>query len=436
MILEPDWTSQRFAMTEEAVLGLPEHLSRAEAMAKSAGLLDILMGGGSLELPPLYQIQDGAALVNVQGPLLRNPPDWAVAVGAASSYERLASAVEAAMADPAVSRVALMIDSPGGSVDGCQECAARIAAQAGVKPLAAYGEGRMTSGAYWQAAATGQVFAAPSCRVGSIGVIGVHQDISGRLAAAGVRTTVLTAGAYKAVGHPFGPLSRSDESVIQDSLNHDYAAFTADVARYMGLSKDTAQAWAEGRVFPAPLAVQAGLLAGVMGRDEFLNTFRRSTTMNKTFPPFPAAAPAVQALPAGAQAALPAPPHPAPASADPAAVRAEAQANLLGLVAVALGPEAASRVRALAEAGVTPAQAQAMAQIMAQAAPGTPEGVTPQSGAAPAASTVPQASAAHLAALRRLDPKINPGAPAPAASGANSYTDFVAAHVQSQKRGV
>ena len=80
------------------------------------------------------------------------------------------SATLAAMeADPAVKKVCLAINSPGGTVTGVEEIANQVRSMS--KPTMAYTEGEMCSAAYWIASQSDAVFATPSARVGSIGVL-------------------------------------------------------------------------------------------------------------------------------------------------------------------------------------------------------------------------------------------------------------------------
>ncbi|MEL6316245.1 MAG: S49 family peptidase, partial [Pseudomonadota bacterium] len=76
--------------------------------------------------------------------------------------------LKAALADPAVARIVLDIDSAGGTVDGVPEAAAQI--RASKKPITAVANTEALSAAYWIASAADELVVTPSGKVGSVGV--------------------------------------------------------------------------------------------------------------------------------------------------------------------------------------------------------------------------------------------------------------------------
>jgi signal peptide peptidase SppA len=113
------------------------------------------------------------------------------------STETIGNAIDAAVADPAVRRILLQIDSPGGSVYGVQELAAKIRDARATKKVTAIADPVAASAAYWLAAHANEVFVTPSGMAGSIGVIMEHVDESSADAALGLKTTLITAGEFK-----------------------------------------------------------------------------------------------------------------------------------------------------------------------------------------------------------------------------------------------
>ena len=83
--------------------------------------------------------------------------------------------------------VILDIDSPGGTVAGTPELGAAVAALNGQKPVYAFSSGLMCSAAYWIASQAEAIYATPSARVGSIGVVQTVIDNSARLHAEGIK---------------------------------------------------------------------------------------------------------------------------------------------------------------------------------------------------------------------------------------------------------
>ena len=109
---------------------------------------------------PLGEIEviEGIAVVPILGPLVTRG-DWLTSLLGASDYGEIASAVEAALADPSVRAVLLEIDSPGGEVGGLFDLVDRLVSlrEAAQKPLWAVASGLGTSVAvgivagYWPA---------------------------------------------------------------------------------------------------------------------------------------------------------------------------------------------------------------------------------------------------------------------------------------------
>lgn len=81
----------------------------------------------------------------------------------------VADMVDAAVADPDVKVVVLVVDCPGGNAILVPEAAARIMAARGKKPIIAVITGNCASGGYWIAAAADEIVCSQASMVGSIG---------------------------------------------------------------------------------------------------------------------------------------------------------------------------------------------------------------------------------------------------------------------------
>ena len=170
----------------------------------------------------------------------------------------------AAVADPDVSAVAISVRSPGGSVFGIEEAAAVVRGARGRKPIVAIAETMMASAAYWIASGADEILASPSSQVGSIGVIGVHQDISEAEAKEGIKTTLITAGKFKADGNEHAPLTDSARATMQQLVDSYYAAFVRDVSRGRAVpEQQVLDGMGEGKILGAKDGLKAGLVDGI-----------------------------------------------------------------------------------------------------------------------------------------------------------------------------
>lgn len=180
------------------------------------------------------------------------------------SAEALGNTIKAAVNNPEVSSIVLDIDSPGGAVGGIPELADIVAQANQVKPVVAVANHEALSAAYWLASQAGSIIASPSARVGSIGVISRHEDQSGQQEQKGVKTTLVSAGRFKAEGSPFEPLSEEGRAHLQDMVNSFYGMFVEAVARGRGVSAaDVRDGFGEGRVVMAKDAMAMGLIDGI-----------------------------------------------------------------------------------------------------------------------------------------------------------------------------
>lgn len=177
-----------------------------------------------------------------------------------TSCEQFGAMLDAAVADPGVSAIVIDIDSPGGSVTGVPELAARIHAARGSKPIIAVANSLAASAAYWLGSAADELVVIPSGEVGSIGVFCVHAEGSEMFAKAGIKHTIIRAGEYKAEGNPYEPLSDEAQAAIQSDIDTFYSMFISAVAKHRGVGVATVEKnFGKGRCVLAKNAVAAGM---------------------------------------------------------------------------------------------------------------------------------------------------------------------------------
>lgn len=186
-----------------------------------------------------------------------------------TSTEQFGQAFDAAMANKDVGAVVIQCDSPGGSVSGVPELAAKIFSARGTKPIYAVADGMMCSAAYWVCSQADSIIATPSALVGSIGALYEHTDKSAMNEKMGLKTTRITAGKYKAEGNSDEPLDDEARAQIQGMVDAVYDDFTSAVAQ----GRDTTQFrvkkdYGEGRVFLASKAKELGIVDRIATFDQ------------------------------------------------------------------------------------------------------------------------------------------------------------------------
>jgi signal peptide peptidase SppA len=201
------------------------------------------------------------AVIKVHGIIAPRAEMLAQTSAGGTGLDQLMHALRTAMADPEVGAALLDFDSPGGQVDGVPEAAAEIRAMRERKPIYAQANGMIASAAYWLASCCTEIIAPPSGMVGSIGVYGAHEDMSGYYEQKGIKTTLVSAGKYKTEGADIGPLSEEALAYRQSVVDDFYSMFTRDVGKGRGVSVgDVRSGYGEGRMLLAEKAKAAGMI--------------------------------------------------------------------------------------------------------------------------------------------------------------------------------
>ncbi|WP_296741423.1 S49 family peptidase [Mesorhizobium sp.] len=197
-----------------------------------------------------------------------------VSGGGGANAEQLGAQLQAMLADSAIKAIVLDVDSPGGSVAGTSELSSMIFNARGRKPIVAQVNANAASAAYWIASAADEIVVTPSGQVGSIGVFGVHDDISKALATQGVTRSLISAGKFKVEGNPFEPLGDDARAAMQQRVDSAYDTFVRDVARNRGVSLTAVRdGFGQGRMVDAAPAVAEGMADKVGTMQETLSRF-------------------------------------------------------------------------------------------------------------------------------------------------------------------
>jgi len=184
-----------------------------------------------------YFIQDGVAILPIEGVIAKRMNLFS-SISGGSSSELIARDLRDIMNDPVAHSVILLIDSPGGTVDGTQLLADVVAGAE--KPIVALASGTMASAAYWIGSAAKAVYIEDgTTAVGSIGVVATHTDVSKAEEARGVKTTEIFAGQYKRIASNYAPLSKEGRQTMQDQVDYIYSLFVSAVAKHRGVSTDS-----------------------------------------------------------------------------------------------------------------------------------------------------------------------------------------------------
>lgn len=214
-----------------------------------------------------YQMLGGVALIPIEGTLVAklgglNP--WCGMTG----YDQIRLKLALAMEDPEVRAVLLDIDSPGGEVAGCFDLVDAIHAARVIKPIWASLSEMACSAGYALASAAERIAMPRTGLAGSIGVVMMHVDWSAALAEAGIRVTMIHAGAHKVDGNPYQKLPDDVRETLAAACEQTRQLFAGTVARNRGMPIDAvlkteAQVYDGQKTARLPSALDVGLVDAI-----------------------------------------------------------------------------------------------------------------------------------------------------------------------------
>jgi len=257
-----------YAMEEGRFLGIYEYVKTLERLQSH-----IEARRGDSDLPPVgdYRVENGVAVIEIVGSMtkygssLSDLPHGTIGIR---------KAVRAAVNDPEVKGIMLVIDSPGGTVAGTADLAAEVKGANAKKPVTAYCEDLCASAAYWVASQAGKVIANQGALVGSIGTYMVVNDFSGYYAKEGIKTHVIKAGKFKGAGVPGAEITPEQLESFQQMIDEINSVFVESVAEGRDVLTSKIEDLADGRVHEASSAKRLGLIDAVQNYDLALKQLR------------------------------------------------------------------------------------------------------------------------------------------------------------------
>lgn len=172
-----------------------------------------------------------------------------------------------ANADPEIHGIVLLMDTPGGTVDGTVELAQAV--KNSLKPVGVFGDGMVASAGIWIASQASVIVGNKNnpTEFGSIGVLVVDQDWT-KVEEAGNQPKLKIIRAdgsnEKALFNPIEPTTDEIMTDIKASLNSVRADFVSVVKSGRGEKLDTkTEGLFSGRMFDAQASKKAGLIDSI-----------------------------------------------------------------------------------------------------------------------------------------------------------------------------
>jgi signal peptide peptidase SppA len=232
------------------------HMTNADAQHVKAASF------GKKSAPREYgMVGDGVAVIPVDGVIGRKFSSSLYSSGV-TSVDVLARLLRDSGDDPQVKSVLMLMDSPGGSVQGVPEAGYAVKALTEKKPVIAYADGLMCSAAYWIASQANAIYSWNESTIGSIGVYSAHLDTSRKAENEGAVVEMFKSGKFKGMGYPGTSLTDEERAMIQKRVDEIGVQFRSTVRAGRDprqISDDTMQ----GQSFTAAESIQNGLIDGI-----------------------------------------------------------------------------------------------------------------------------------------------------------------------------
>lgn len=161
--------------------------------------------------------------------------------------------------DPEITTVLFEHNSPGGTVTGVPELAAKIRALGSIKNTISYTETDCHSASYYLASQSNQFLATESSEIGSIGVYMAVADYTEAYAMEGIKMNVIKSGKFKGMGIEGTSLTNDQEDFLQKDVIETHDTFKKDVKKVRSMVKDEDM---EGQSFSGKKAAEKCLITG------------------------------------------------------------------------------------------------------------------------------------------------------------------------------
>ncbi|RDL44683.1 hypothetical protein DN730_09870 [Marinomonas piezotolerans] len=217
-----------------------------------------------------YHVRDGAAIIPVHGSLTHRYGSLRPSSGM-TGYDGIRLNIEMAQDDPQVSGIIYDINSPGGSVDGLFDLT-DWAKGFVTKPTRAIVDPQACSAAQLFASVADKVTLSRTDRMGSIGAVSAHTDVSKMMEGRGQKITLIAAGAKKIEGNPYEALSEEVYNSRKASLEELRTMFVQTLVDNRGCDFDALMA-TEAAVLSAKQAVELKLADKIMSPADSLDEF-------------------------------------------------------------------------------------------------------------------------------------------------------------------
>jgi protease-4 len=228
-------------------------------------------------------VTDKIAVIEVDG-IMSNRRRSGLLRAGENPVSMFAEKLDKAGKDSDVKAVVLRLNSPGGTVGAADAMYHQLVEfrQKHRKPVVACMLDLAASGAYYLACGCDGILAQPSSVTGSIGTIIQTVSFAGTMEKLGVKSVAIKSGKLKDMASPLHDLSEQEREVLQGIVTEFYEQFVrvVDEGRE-ALQEEKVRELADGRVFTAKEALEAGLIDRLGYPDEGISWAKKLAGVKK-----------------------------------------------------------------------------------------------------------------------------------------------------------
>lgn len=203
------------------------------------------------------------ALLEVKGEIIESSDNSSIfATTGGYNHQVFLEQLEYAFSDNAFKGVVLYVDSPGGGVfesDQIYQEIVRLKNEFN-KPLVVYMGKMAASGGYYISAPADKILANRNTITGSIGVVMGNLNFKELLERYGVKDQTFVSGENKTIMSQYHEMTEEQAQIIQSIIDESYQYFVDVIVEGRGLEREKVLEIADGRVYTALQAKQAGLI--------------------------------------------------------------------------------------------------------------------------------------------------------------------------------
>lgn len=232
----------------------------------------VVAGCFDMDELPIDIREGGIAVVTVTGPLIK---EWNYFT---ASYRALTEAFRKLRASSDVVAVVVKFDTPGGTVDGLDECATALKELAATKLTVAQIDGGCYSAGYFLACSCPTICCGRTMHVGNIGTVLSLVDVSEAYKNSGLRSVTLKTGEIKGIGIEGDPITEAQEGFLQSLVDQHFAHFRTAVIEGREMSDEEFEAVADGSWWLGESALGLKLIDQIATLEQTLQMVRDQTT--------------------------------------------------------------------------------------------------------------------------------------------------------------